>query len=217
MDGSDCRRCGARNAPDADFCWQCYGPFGASRRPSAAVGYAEPGFAAPASPRRAAGPAASLKPFLRAGALVAVAAGGWLAWLAFTGGFEFPRSVGGFERIETETAEQVQAVLDAVGGLADAEMEAAFYGAGAEPVYAVMAIDPPEAVPEADVLAALEGAGAPFPVQPGPGGGACLPYADLGSACMWAAGGRYVVAVQGYGVAVEQLQPVAEEVWAETG
>ncbi|HEX2031196.1 MAG TPA: hypothetical protein VHL78_07335 [Actinomycetota bacterium] len=210
MDGTDCRRCGARNAPDAEFCWQCYTPFAGGRRvAAAAVGPAAPLALGPARPR----PSSSgipLRPIAWTVALVVAVAGGWLAWTAMSGGFDFPASVGGFERIESDEAQQVQEMLDAVGGIADMEMEAAFYGAGGQPVYAVMAVDPPEGMPDDELVSSLGGGTAPDPA-----GMRCLPFADVGSACVWAADERFM-AVQGYGVAVEQLQPVAEGVRAET-
>ncbi|HEX6208510.1 MAG TPA: hypothetical protein VF058_09170 [Actinomycetota bacterium] len=136
-DRTTCPSCAAVNPSDSPFCWQCYAPFArtvpgapAWAPPDAAgeTSEAVPSAGTPADPRRR---------WLGFALILALVAGGFLAWRALTGG-PFPGAFRGYERLETAEATRFEEGVSDLGEALGIEMHGAQYGHGSE--LAVLAI-----------------------------------------------------------------------------
>jgi hypothetical protein len=216
-----CDRCGGLNRPDAAYCWRCYATFGAAPVPEpiragrigpaasiAGDGTGPVMTTAPPAPEAPTSTGTDWGRWLVKGVVFVLAfAGGW--WAVnhfFFGGFPFPDQVAGQPKVESEQVRDAAEAIASLAEILDVEMEMAFYGTEAQPVYVMFAFEIPDQV-------ALPGA-QPFSQSPaGEIPFQCGPDAQ-GAACVWDHDGR-VVGVGGIGQTVEQLDPVARQVQAE--
>jgi hypothetical protein len=238
MDDQPCASCGATRKPGMDFCWQCYTPYtrapqpvgvaagplgtGGSPAPEAvsAGPLARPGgsmvsdalrgqtatgttTAASPTPERASwiGPALKVVVFL------VFAVGGFLAWRFLTAGFPFPEVVAGQPRMEGEQAERLSRLVEDIGALANAEIDVALYGQGPLPAYTVYVAE----FESPDVIDLGELSDPAYTASLKTGQIACRAEAQ-GTSCAWLDGETTIVGVGGFGLATEELLPVAREV-----
>jgi hypothetical protein len=140
---------------------------------------------------------------------LAFAVGAFLAWRHFFAGFSFPDGVAGQPRVETDATDEATELISGLTRSLGAELEMAFYGDGAspQPSYVVYVITLPEDSP----LVAVPGDPLGELMS---GDMACTPNVQ-GSNCTWLEGEDRVVGVAGYGLAPEEVRPVAREVRAD--
>jgi hypothetical protein len=163
-------------------------------------------------PSPTAGGSSWIGPAIKVVVFLAVAVGAFLAWRLLFAGFPFPEEIAGQPRMEGEQAEELSRLVEDIGALADADVKVALYGQGPMPTHMmyVAEFDDPEAI---DMGAFVD-----------PGYAAALKRGETacqveaqGATCSWLDGETTLVGVGGFGLAPEDVSPVAEDVRADLG
>jgi hypothetical protein len=230
-----CGRCGADNAPGAQYCWQCYtsfgGPAGTAQATPATAGPLAtaigrgPGAGTPSAvvseaptitrwqPQHGAAKDAAVRWVVR-GLVVAVAAvGGYLAYQRLFGGFPFPDQVAGQPRLESDVVEEAEDLIASMVGAFNVEVEIAMYGP-ALPQYLVAALEVPDGqLTEQFYQGFVSGSGVTADAVD-PNAVTCGAAPGGVTQCSWVQEDT-VVLVQGLVNTGVDLQPVAEDVRAD--
>jgi hypothetical protein len=219
MNERACERCGSENRADASYCWRCYATFGGTSPPtvtaagrigSAAYASAGDGSVMTAPPVPAGrtpsggewtGWVVKVVVFL-----LAFVGGWWLVNHLFFSGFPFPDEVAGHERVENEDARDAAEALASIAQILNVEIEMAFYGNGATPAYTMFSFT----LPDEPTLAEAQ----PFAAAPGNVPFQCAEEAQ-GASCVWGYDEETVVGIGGFGLAIEQVEPVARQVMSD--
>jgi hypothetical protein len=238
MDERTCVKCGANSAAGAEYCWQCYTPFGVPAAVSAptsggpltaALGRG-PGAGTPAAvltdpatvtrwqPIHGSARETGLRWLVRGLVFVAAAAAGYVGYQWLFGGFPFPDEVAGQGRMESAQARDIQEYLAEAGDLIGLEYEAAFYGDGPLPRFVMHAVVLPDGRNGRQVWKELDTAAGgvmdPYPVAPGADVGCADASTGEGALCVWVQD-DVLVELDGLGLSAAELEPLADQVRGE--